>query len=315
MIGYVTLGNNIRANGHDTLLAEIGAKRLWTSERGIAWGVGTRPPGSGSHEAPRRQIAGRGQRCDGRDRQSRLARQGGQAWRQALARSAARTKVCRPARRRLLRRLLSRSRRQAERVLAWALRRAAPQEATWACDDGQGHRLRARGGRRAEFAPRRHADHGPPGGARTIFLYRVEALGEPLGATPIRASGAPGRGRDARRGGAGEAWPTPPGERLAWRDDSGAVCRALLRDPAGPPAAPRDRCAASDRCPCPAPAALPRRDASRAQCSRAYRRLARTRHRRAVGGSSLHRCLAHLVGSDLSDRTVDAARRGQRARC
>ena len=42
MIGYVTLGTNDlprAAAFYDALLAEIGAKRLWESERGIAWGV------------------------------------------------------------------------------------------------------------------------------------------------------------------------------------------------------------------------------------------------------------------------------------
>jgi len=50
MIGYVTLGtNNLeRAAGfYDALLTEIGAKRLWTSDRGIAWGVAQDKPGLG----------------------------------------------------------------------------------------------------------------------------------------------------------------------------------------------------------------------------------------------------------------------------
>lgn len=42
MIGYVTLGTNDLARAaafYDTLLAELGAKRLMEFERGIAWGV------------------------------------------------------------------------------------------------------------------------------------------------------------------------------------------------------------------------------------------------------------------------------------
>jgi catechol 2,3-dioxygenase-like lactoylglutathione lyase family enzyme len=41
MIGYVTLGTNDlprAAAFYDTLMAEIGAKRVWEVERGIAWG-------------------------------------------------------------------------------------------------------------------------------------------------------------------------------------------------------------------------------------------------------------------------------------
>ena len=41
MIGYVTLGTNDlprAAAFYDELLAEIGAKRLWEFDRGIAWG-------------------------------------------------------------------------------------------------------------------------------------------------------------------------------------------------------------------------------------------------------------------------------------
>ena len=41
MIGYVTLGTNdlTRAAAfYDALLSEIGAKRLWEFDRGIAWG-------------------------------------------------------------------------------------------------------------------------------------------------------------------------------------------------------------------------------------------------------------------------------------
>lgn len=42
MIGYVTLGSNdlARAAGfYDSVLGELGAKRQWESERGIAWGM------------------------------------------------------------------------------------------------------------------------------------------------------------------------------------------------------------------------------------------------------------------------------------
>lgn len=47
MIGYVTLGTNDLARAaafYDTLLAEVGAKRLWDSEGGIAWGTSMRAP-------------------------------------------------------------------------------------------------------------------------------------------------------------------------------------------------------------------------------------------------------------------------------
>lgn len=42
MISYVTLGTNDlprAAAFYDALLAEVGAKRLWEFERGIAWGT------------------------------------------------------------------------------------------------------------------------------------------------------------------------------------------------------------------------------------------------------------------------------------
>jgi predicted lactoylglutathione lyase len=42
MIGYVTLGTNDlprAAAFYDALFAEMGAKRLWDIDRGIAWGV------------------------------------------------------------------------------------------------------------------------------------------------------------------------------------------------------------------------------------------------------------------------------------
>jgi len=47
MIGYATLGTNDLARAaafYDTLLAEIGARRLWESPRGIAWGVAPDKP-------------------------------------------------------------------------------------------------------------------------------------------------------------------------------------------------------------------------------------------------------------------------------
>jgi catechol 2,3-dioxygenase-like lactoylglutathione lyase family enzyme len=50
MIGYATLGTNDlqrAAAFYDSLLGEIGAKRLWASDRGIAWGVAMDKPGLG----------------------------------------------------------------------------------------------------------------------------------------------------------------------------------------------------------------------------------------------------------------------------
>ena len=50
MIGYVTLGTNDlprAAAFYDALLAEIGARRLWESDRGIAWGVAQDKPSLG----------------------------------------------------------------------------------------------------------------------------------------------------------------------------------------------------------------------------------------------------------------------------
>jgi catechol 2,3-dioxygenase-like lactoylglutathione lyase family enzyme len=47
MIGYVTLGTNDlprAADFYDALLAEIGAKRLWANDQGIAWGVAMDKP-------------------------------------------------------------------------------------------------------------------------------------------------------------------------------------------------------------------------------------------------------------------------------
>ena len=48
MIGYTTLGTNDlprAAAFYDALFAEVGAKRLWASDRGIAWGVAQDKPG------------------------------------------------------------------------------------------------------------------------------------------------------------------------------------------------------------------------------------------------------------------------------
>jgi catechol 2,3-dioxygenase-like lactoylglutathione lyase family enzyme len=50
MIGYVTIGTNDlprAAAFYDALFAEIGAKRIWEYERGIAWGVSQGKPGLG----------------------------------------------------------------------------------------------------------------------------------------------------------------------------------------------------------------------------------------------------------------------------
>jgi len=47
VIGYVTLGTNElprAAAFYDALLAEIGAKRMWETGRGIAWGVAREKP-------------------------------------------------------------------------------------------------------------------------------------------------------------------------------------------------------------------------------------------------------------------------------
>ena len=46
MIGYATLGtNNLEraAAFYDALLAEIGGKRTWSTDRGIGWGTGRGP--------------------------------------------------------------------------------------------------------------------------------------------------------------------------------------------------------------------------------------------------------------------------------
>ena len=50
MISYVLVGTNDvkrAAAFYDKLLAEVGAKRLWESERGIAWGVSEDEPSLG----------------------------------------------------------------------------------------------------------------------------------------------------------------------------------------------------------------------------------------------------------------------------
>jgi len=47
VIGYVTLGTNDLARAaafYDALLGELGAKRLWEFERGIAWGCAEDQP-------------------------------------------------------------------------------------------------------------------------------------------------------------------------------------------------------------------------------------------------------------------------------
>ena len=47
MIGYVTLGTNDLARAsafYDSLLGELGAKRLWEIDRGIAWGTAEDQP-------------------------------------------------------------------------------------------------------------------------------------------------------------------------------------------------------------------------------------------------------------------------------
>jgi catechol 2,3-dioxygenase-like lactoylglutathione lyase family enzyme len=50
MIGYVTLGTNDLPRAvafYDTLLAGLGAKRLWESDRGVAWGTAMDKPSLG----------------------------------------------------------------------------------------------------------------------------------------------------------------------------------------------------------------------------------------------------------------------------
>ena len=60
MIGYVTLGTNKfeqAATFYDTLLAEIGAKRLWDSSEFIAWGVSPTQPSLGIIKPHNKQPA------------------------------------------------------------------------------------------------------------------------------------------------------------------------------------------------------------------------------------------------------------------
>ena len=50
MIGYVTLGTNDLPKAiafYEKLLGSLGAKRVWESEQGIAWGTGEHSPGLG----------------------------------------------------------------------------------------------------------------------------------------------------------------------------------------------------------------------------------------------------------------------------
>lgn len=50
MIGYVTVGSNDLPRAiafYDKLLGSIGAKRLWESDQGVAWGSGPDSPGFG----------------------------------------------------------------------------------------------------------------------------------------------------------------------------------------------------------------------------------------------------------------------------
>jgi catechol 2,3-dioxygenase-like lactoylglutathione lyase family enzyme len=60
MIGYATLGTNDlprAAAFYDALLAEIGAKRLWENDRGIAWGVAWDKPSLGIMKPYDKQVA------------------------------------------------------------------------------------------------------------------------------------------------------------------------------------------------------------------------------------------------------------------
>jgi catechol 2,3-dioxygenase-like lactoylglutathione lyase family enzyme len=50
MIGYVTLGTNDLPRAiafYDELLGTLGARRLWSSDRGVAWGVAMDRPSLG----------------------------------------------------------------------------------------------------------------------------------------------------------------------------------------------------------------------------------------------------------------------------
>ena len=63
MIGYITLGTNDMARAaafYDSLLAELGAKRLWDTERGIAWGASMDKPSLGLMKPYDGQPATRG---------------------------------------------------------------------------------------------------------------------------------------------------------------------------------------------------------------------------------------------------------------
>jgi catechol 2,3-dioxygenase-like lactoylglutathione lyase family enzyme len=63
MIGYVTLGTNDlprAAAFYDTLLAQLGAKRLWESAQGVAWGVAWDKPSLGVMTPHDKQPATRG---------------------------------------------------------------------------------------------------------------------------------------------------------------------------------------------------------------------------------------------------------------
>ncbi len=118
MIGYVTLGTNDlkrAAAFYDALLTEIGAKRLMDFGRGIAWGVSMDRPMLGIMQPfdGKPATVGNGVMAalvvDSREKVDRL-------YKKALELGG--KDEGRAARRRLLCRLLSRSRRQqAERLL------------------------------------------------------------------------------------------------------------------------------------------------------------------------------------------------------
>lgn len=63
MIGYVTLGTNDLPRAvafYDALLGELGAKRLWESDRGVAWGTAMDKPSLGVMKPYDGQPATRG---------------------------------------------------------------------------------------------------------------------------------------------------------------------------------------------------------------------------------------------------------------
>jgi catechol 2,3-dioxygenase-like lactoylglutathione lyase family enzyme len=63
MIGYVTLGTNDLPRAvafYDALLGSIGAKRMWASDRGVAWSVAMDKPGLGVMKPYDGQPATRG---------------------------------------------------------------------------------------------------------------------------------------------------------------------------------------------------------------------------------------------------------------